>query len=167
MATELHPNFSRNVRHDDEAAQLKSLVQEFVRNFGLLVTKQTPCGHPISPSYAHALMVLLERENAGLESSQSDLGSRLSIDKSNITRLCGKLEADGNILQNRSATDGRSRLLGLTPKGRRMAERLESASHERFKQVLMGVPSHKRRPLLAALELLGDAVQALSKSNAA
>jgi hypothetical protein len=38
------------------ARELQASVQAFVRSFGLLVTKQNPCGEPISPSIAHALM---------------------------------------------------------------------------------------------------------------
>ena len=41
-----------------DVEDMRAHIQKFVRGFGLLVTRQTPCGFPISPSYAHALMLL-------------------------------------------------------------------------------------------------------------
>jgi DNA-binding MarR family transcriptional regulator len=144
-----------------DVARLKRSVQDFVRSFGLLVTKQTPCGLPVSPSYAHCMMLLREREQQGLRTSQSEVGQRLSIDKSNIARLCTKLEKKGHASQERDPEDGRGRLITLTPKGRRMAERLEGASDERFARVLGAIPAAQRPQLLASLTLLTQAVRAL------
>src|SRR5215216_3174540 len=96
-----------------EAHELQLSVQTFVRTFGLLVTKQTPCGQPVSPSYAHALMRLLERERAGCATPQSELAEDLGLDKSSIARLCSRLEADERITQKPGADDGRSRQLEL------------------------------------------------------
>lgn len=146
---------------ESDVARLKLLIQSFTRNFGLLVTKQTPCGLPISPSHAHCLMVLLARERSSEETTQSDLGEQLSIDKSNIARLCTKLQRDGHATQVRSPTDGRGRIVTLTPKGRRMAERLETASDERFRKILKAVPATARDPMLNSLETLVEAVAAL------
>ncbi|MDF3067800.1 MAG: transcriptional regulator, MarR family [Polyangiaceae bacterium] len=147
-------------KHED-VARLKRAVQEFTRSFGLLVTKQTPCGLPVSPSYAHCLMLLLERERQALQTSQSEIGEQLTIDKSNIARLCRKLEKAGHASQQRDPDDGRGRLVELTGKGRRMAERLEAASDERFLRVLEAVPTAQRPQLLASLTLLIEAVGAL------
>ena len=115
--------------------RLRELVQSFVRSFGLLVTRETPCGQPISPSYAHALMVLLERARDRRETSQADLALVLGIDKSNVTRLCSRMEAADHVLQARAPNDGRSRLLTLTVRGQRLAHRVERASHDRFGRI--------------------------------
>jgi DNA-binding MarR family transcriptional regulator len=144
-----------------DVGRLKHLVQSFASNFGLLVTKQTPCGLPISPSHAHCLMVLLERDRENVETSQSDLADRLSIDKSNVARLCGKLQSDGHAMQARSPSDGRGRIVSLTPKGKRMAERLELASDERFRRILKAVAPEAREPILTSLEALIEAVRVL------
>lgn len=145
-----------------DVERLKSSVQRFTRSFGLLVTKQTPCGQPVSPSYAHCLMVLLERGAAGIGTSQTDLCARLGIDKSNVARLCSRLESSGHATQRPDPADGRGRLLSLTASGRRMAERIELASQERFQRLARAVPSAKRATVLEALEVLTTAVQALS-----
>jgi DNA-binding MarR family transcriptional regulator len=142
-----------------DVRQLQRLVQEFVRSFGLLVTKQTPCGHPVSPSHAHALMILLER--AGDHTTQSDLGAQLGIDKSNVARLCARMHEEGHVVQEVSAEDARGRELNLTAKGKRMAEQLKGASLARFQRVLHGVPLGKRRQLLDSLQLLNASVALL------
>lgn len=148
-----------------DVLRLKSLVQSFTRSFGLLITKQTPCGLPISPSHAHCVMVLLERERAGIETSQSELAAKLGIDKSNIARLCGKLQEEGHAKQSVSPSDGRGRLVSLTAKGRRMAERLETASDERFRTILDAVPLARRAPIFASLETLIEAVGVLDSER--
>lgn len=149
-----------------QVEELQSLVQTFVRAFGLLVTKQTPCGHPVSPSHAHALMALLEREGAELETSQSDLGARLGIDKSNVARLCAKLHAEGHAVQEPAPDDGRSRQLRLTAKGRRMAEKIQSSSFERFQRVAAAVAPEQRQALLDSLAALNAAVSTLEHERA-
>jgi len=142
-----------------DVRQLQRLVQELVRSFGLLVTKQTPCGHPVSPSHAHALMVLLERD--GDHTTQSELGAQLGIDKSNVARLCARMHEEGHVVQEVSAEDARGRELNLTAKGKRMAEQLKGASLARFQRVLHGVPLGKRRQLLDSLQLLNASVALL------
>lgn len=142
--------------------QLQRLVQEFVRSFGLLITRQTPCGHPVSPSHAHALMVLLEREGESEGTTQSTLGAQLGIDKSNVARLCARMHDEGHVVQEVSAEDARGRTLELTAKGKRMAEQLKVASFARFQRVLQGVPLGKRRQLLDSLQLLNASVALLA-----
>lgn len=144
-----------------EVDRLKALVQEFARSFGLLVAKQTPCGFPLSPSHAHCLMVLLERERAGTSTSQSELGLRLTIDKSNIARLCGKLQSSGHAVQTRAPADGRGRVLQLTTKGRQLAGKLEVASQARFARVLGAVPAGQRAALLESLDAMVKAMRVL------
>jgi DNA-binding MarR family transcriptional regulator len=156
-----HPQRRGVAVRDEDVAALQRQIQSFVRSFGLLVTKATPCGHPVSPSYAHSLMVLLEREAAQCPTSQSDLGARLGIDKSNVTRLCERLHAQGHAVQTQSADDGRSRNLRLTAKGRRMAEQIAEASFERFRRVAHRLPRHELPALIESLVVLNAAVETL------
>jgi DNA-binding MarR family transcriptional regulator len=150
---------------DSEARELQTSVQTFVRTFGLLVTKQTPCGQPVSPSYAHALMLLLDREASGRSTSQSELAEALGLDKSSIARLCSRLEADERITQQAGPDDKRSRLLELTARGRKLATNVQTASLERFRSVLAAIPAAKRRSVLSSLELLTSAVAALGQEQ--
>ena len=151
------------MKDDPEARELQLAVQTFVRTFGLLVTKQTPCGQPVSPSYAHALMFLLDRQDGAKPCSQTELAEGLGLEKSSIARLCSRLEADQRITQQAGPDDGRSRHLELTARGRKMAETIRAASLERFHDVLSAIPPAKRRSVLGSLELLTGAVASLAK----
>ena len=148
---------------DSEAQQLQTSVQAFVRSFGLLVTKQTPCGQPVSPSHAHALMILLDRERLGLSTSQSHLAQRLGLDKSNVARVCARLQAEEHAKQEVAPDDARSRRLELTQRGRRMATNIQAASLDRFRRIVAAVPGGKRKALLESLELLRAAVATLQE----
>ena len=143
------------------ARELQASIQAFVRDFGLLVTKQTPCGQPVSPSVAHALMALLDREEAGVATHQHELAELLGLDRSSITRLCSRLETDGRLKQEPAADDARTRLLRLTASGQRMAGNIRAASLERFARIVEAIPVGKRRPLFEALNLLTAAVRTL------
>jgi DNA-binding MarR family transcriptional regulator len=141
-----------------DAEHLRALVQEFVRRFGLLVTRQTPCGFPISPSHAHALMLLLRRTREGQPTFQSDLAATLGIDKSNIARLCERMAGAGHATQSVPPADGRSRLVALTAKGTRLAQQIDQGSRDRFSAVAARIPARKRRAVMSALTDLNAAV---------
>jgi DNA-binding MarR family transcriptional regulator len=148
-----------------QVEQLRALVQQFVRRFGLLVTRRTPCGLPVSPSYAHALMLLLRRAREGLATLQSDLAGTLGIDKSNVARLCERMVKAGHAVQTVPPEDGRSRVVALTVKGTRLAERIESASHDRFSTLTASIPRHKRSAVIAALADLNAAVETTAEGD--
>ncbi|HKO46150.1 MAG TPA: MarR family winged helix-turn-helix transcriptional regulator [Polyangiaceae bacterium] len=145
------------------AREFQASIQEFVRSFGLLVTKQTPCGQPVSPSVAHALMALLDREEAAVVTYQHQLAELLGLDRSSIARLCSRLEAEGRLKQEPAPDDARTRLLRLTASGQRMASNIRAASLERFSRIVEAIPASRRQPLLEALKGLTDAVQTLQE----
>ena len=143
------------------ARELQISIQTFVRSFGLLVTKKTPCGQPLSPTSAHALMALLDREKTGVATFQHQLAELLGLDRSSIARLCARLEAEGRLTQVSAPDDARTRMLRLTPNGERMATNIQAASLDRFTRIVDAIPPSKRGSLLAALQVLSAAVQTL------
>ncbi len=150
--------------HAGEVEALRRSVHQFVRRFGLLVVRQTPCGTPVSISYAHALMVLLTRgREPGTTTSHSDLAGVLGIDKSNVARLCERMVKAGHATQIAAPGDGRSRLVALTPAGTRLGQRVEEGSRERFTRVTKSIPANKRPLVLAALADLNAAVETLAQ----
>jgi DNA-binding MarR family transcriptional regulator len=144
---------------DAEVDALRPLVQMFVRRFGLLVTRRTPCGQPLSTTHAHALMVLLERRRAGLVTTQSDLADQLGIDKSNVTRLCQKMEGAGHVSQRVAEADGRSREVSLTAKGVGLAQRIEESSRAHFRAIVARIPSSKRSMVHDSFAVFNEALE--------
>jgi DNA-binding MarR family transcriptional regulator len=107
-------------------------------------------------------MLLLQREAAGLMTSQGQLAVELGLDKSSITRLCARLEADDRVTRQRGEDDARSRQLELTARGRKLATNIQNASLERFRRIAEALPNGKRRGVLESLELLTAAVASLA-----
>jgi DNA-binding MarR family transcriptional regulator len=142
----------------DDAAALRAAVQKLIRSIGLLAENRTPCGEPLPVSYAHALMVLLEAQHAKEHPRQQDLGRVLGINKSNIARLCEKMERAGHLKQKRCTGDGRARLLTLTERGARVAAAVESKSRAHFQELLVAIPDESRSSILYALAVLTDAM---------
>lgn len=140
---------------------LRRLVQKFIRSMGLLVGDQTPCGQPLPVSHAHALMVLLEATRKGARLTQRELGQALGIDKSNVTRLCRRMESKGHLVQRRSAVDGRARLLSLTKVGERAAATVERSSRDRFQRLMSTIPRRSRATVLSSLACLNQALRAV------
>ncbi len=154
----VHPQPAENPASDVEGADLRRLIQTFVRSAGLLAGDQTPCGHPVAVSHAHALMVLLETARKGERATQRELGQALGIDKSNVTRLCRRMESAGHLVQSRSDDDGRARLLSLTTRGARVAKNVERSSRDRFQALMSGIPRRSRAGVLSALACLNRAL---------
>lgn len=136
--------------------ELRWFAQRFFRRFGALATDRTPCGKPLPIGHAHALMVLLARG----EISQQALGTELCIDKSNVARLCAKMVEAGHVEQRQNEDDGRSRLVALTPRGSKLAREVESSSRDRFGALLADIPDVRRGEVIAALQVLVDALEA-------
>jgi len=147
-----------------EGDALRALVQRFIREIGLLSGDQTPCGKPLPVSHAHALMVLLEHRRASRTPTQQELGRVLGIDKSNVARLCRKMEKAGQLVQKRGRDDGQMRLLTLSERGVRLARSVEQASRARFQRLIGAVGVRDRDAVLHALAVLNEALVASASS---
>ena len=148
---------------DDDGKELRSAIQAFVRGLGLLSSDRTPWGGRLSISHAHALLTLMECSQRGYKPTQHDLGQTLGIDKSNVARLCARMEADRLITQERCHDDGRARRLTPTEKGLRLAAHVEESSRKMFVAVMTAIPPHARQGVLSAIEALDAAVREILK----
>jgi DNA-binding MarR family transcriptional regulator len=143
---------------DGSGDELRRLIQTFIRSIGLLAGDQTPCGQPLAVSHAHALMVLLEVARDGGRATQRELRRALGIDKSNVARLCQRMESAGHLAQSRSPDDRRARILSLTPRGERLARGVEHSSRGRFDQLMSAIPRASCTTVLSSLACLNRAL---------
>jgi DNA-binding MarR family transcriptional regulator len=140
----------------------RALMQELIRRFGLLASDQTPCGKPLAPSDAHALMLLLEAGDDGMLSSA--LAVKLGVDKSTTSRTAARLAESGHITAGPSTEDGRAKPIRLTKRGARVAREVAQASRDRFAQLLKHVPSRRRADIVEALRDLVSALQKMTSN---
>ncbi len=136
--------------------RLQERMVALIRSFGLHQPDRTPCGEPVAVSVAHALMELARDE--GL--SPTALAARLRLDRSTVTRLVQQLAARGWLARERDPRDGRAACLRLTAAGRAAAARLAEARAAKFARLLAAVPPEEREPVLRALDVLVDALDA-------
>jgi len=92
-----------------------------------------PCGASLSMPHAYALLELLAH---GAPMSVSGLAAKLSIDRTNVSRLCVRMEAAGELVRERDPRDARARSLRLTPSGEALARDVDESSARRFADVL-------------------------------
>ncbi len=137
-----------------EVLALQAQITAFVRAFGLHQPDQTPCGQPLPVSQAHALAEL-DRDGP---LSQQQLGARLRLQKSTVSRLVGQLEGRGWLACSKRDGDGRIVWLELTGAGRTAAAQLAAARAARFARLLDAIPTDQRQPVLASLGILVEAL---------
>jgi DNA-binding MarR family transcriptional regulator len=155
VAIATNASHGRVVRDDaDPARALRALLQQTLRRAGALREGVTPCGRALPIAHAHALLILL----AEGPMRQQALGGLLGIDKSNVARLCARMEALGHAAQRPDPDDARARQVTLTAKGRRLAGEVDDASARRHDALLARLPAGRREAVLDALRALNEAL---------
>jgi DNA-binding MarR family transcriptional regulator len=138
-----------------DVAAFQSQIAAFVRAFGLHRPEQTPCGQPIPVSEAHALLELSGDESL----PQHELGNRLQLEKSSVSRLVGQLQARGWLRRGQREGDGRAVWVELTSAGRDAAAQVSAARAEKMTRLLEAIPEDKRATVLDAWNILVEALR--------
>ncbi len=139
---------------DHRTEDLRTLVQTFVRRFGLLDQARTPCGAAMTISAAHALSELAR--SPGID--QNELARRLGLSKSAVSRLSASLEGSGLLVREPSDSDGRAWLLRLTTKGERLSREIAGRSLVFFGEIMAGLPAAKVAAVFDGLSALIQAI---------
>lgn len=136
---------------ETEARQLLRSVQALVRRFGISERADVACCG-MTVAQAATLGVLLAEPALRL----TDLGRRLGITPSTLSRNLSRLLESGLLTRTEDSEDGRAARVSLTAAGRRKAEDLREQEEAFADDVLERLPASKRGPLLEGLqELLG------------
>jgi DNA-binding MarR family transcriptional regulator len=87
-----------------------------------------------------------------------DLAAALAIHPSTATRMCDRLERKQLLRRNLGvSTDRRETTLSLTPRGRRLVDRVTQRRRRDLAAIAAAMPSDKRDAVIAALVLFADA----------
>lgn len=87
------------------------------------------------------------------------LSAHTDIDRSNVSRLCQRMERDGELERARCPQDARAKLVRLTEEGVARAERVDAMSLARFEHVVSRLEDAEREEVLSALVLLTTALR--------
>jgi DNA-binding MarR family transcriptional regulator len=139
---------------ETDARQLLRCVQALVRRFGVSERADVACCG-ITVAQAATLGVLLAEPGLRLQ----ELGRRLGITPSTLSRNLARLVESGLVTRTGDAEDARAARVSLTAAGRRKAEELRAQEEAFASDVLARLPAAQRRPLLAGLQALLGAVR--------
>lgn len=133
------------------ARALRERLRQLVQQVDEFESHQTPSGRALTSSYAQALMVLLDFTQESKKPTLSDLVDRLDIDKSNVTRLCQRMEDSGHIELVRDPKDRRAKRISLSDDGTKLAQFVDDASIERYFNVIDNLDASENEELLGWL----------------
>ncbi|HEX4812390.1 MAG TPA: helix-turn-helix domain-containing GNAT family N-acetyltransferase [Nonomuraea sp.] len=103
-----------------------------------------------SPYSLTEVRVLFELAHAG-HMATGELRALLGLDAGYLSRILARFEADGIVERERSAADGRKRLLRLTPAGAETFAGLDRRSAEEIGRLLSGLPEADQDRLVASM----------------
>jgi len=137
-----------------EAARLQAGIRALVRRFSVSERADVACcGVTVAQAVA---LAALESEGP---TRLGDLGRRLGIAPSTLTRNLARLEASGLVEREADVEDARSFRVGLTAQGRRAARALAVQEEDFARQVLAQIPAARRGTVVESLGELLAAVR--------
>jgi DNA-binding MarR family transcriptional regulator len=145
---------TRASRSESEAQLLLRAVRALVRRFAVSERADVACCG-LTVAQAATLETLLSEPGLRL----SDLGRRLGITPSTLSRNVGRLEEAGLVLREADADDARSARVALTAAGARKAEELRRQEDAFAEDMLGRLPAGRSGVLLDGLQELLAAVR--------
>jgi len=135
-------------------------MSDLVRRLQLLERDaKSPLGLTLPQSHAlHAL------RGAGSLRMQ-ELAASLGLAQSTVTRLVAPLKRMSLLDRRPDRKDGRATRAFLTDEGIAIADRVEDTDRELYQRILDRLPDTRRAEVVAAIELLHDAVLALAEEE--
>jgi DNA-binding MarR family transcriptional regulator len=96
--------------------------------------------------------VLAELENAGEALTMSQLSDKLMVSNGNVTGVVDRLERDGHVRREPSATDRRVQFIALTDRGIESFREMADAHEQWITQLFAQLNTTEIKALLDALE---------------
>ncbi|KAI3590507.1 Transcriptional regulator, MarR family [Cupriavidus sp. U2] len=143
---------------DGTILELRDFSRRLVRELGFM--RATLADSDLAPSAVHAVLEI--GMTPGI--SAKDLGQVLRLDKSNTSRQVARLEAAGFLHRRISSEDARATELFLTPKGKKLREKIDQFATDQVSNALRRMLPSDQQALLRSLALYADA---LAQDNAA
>jgi len=90
---------------------------------------------------------------------QKDLAASMSVDGSAVVRLLDNLEAAGLIQRKEAETDRRAKTIHLTPRGRTIADKVETVSRRIRRDALAGLSEKDIETTIRVLEHISGVLE--------
>jgi DNA-binding MarR family transcriptional regulator/GNAT superfamily N-acetyltransferase len=115
-------------------AAIRKFNQYYTNVLGIV--NQTILESPYSLAEARVLVEICQ----AVQCTASDLSETLKIDTGYLSRILRRFKKEGLIEANKSITDGRSQILGITEQGRAVSSQLSEASSTELIKLLAPIP---------------------------
>jgi DNA-binding MarR family transcriptional regulator/GNAT superfamily N-acetyltransferase len=139
------------VGSEDQRARIEGVRRfnrSFTRRIGVL--REGLLHTPYSLTEARVLFEVANRK----EATASDFSRELGLDPGYLSRILAGLERRGLIQKTPSESDGRRRILSLTPGGVEAFALLDARSREEIAELLGDLPEGEQRRLLEAMRTI-------------
>lgn len=143
------------------------------------MSDSTPTGGPrhISRGLVRLMMVMEDAytqvsRDVGLTAQQAqllcvaqrtapvrDIAAALGCDRSNVTRLVDRVAGRGFVYRRDDETDGRVKLVELSPEGQQLVQRFSDDLGARLQTLLADWPQERQEAALDTLHALADALE--------
>lgn len=136
---------------------IRSSSRSLARDWGFMGSSFA--GQNLSPSAVHALIDI-----DGGPVSAKDLGARLRLEKSSVSRLLRKLVASGDVVESPDTQDNRLKLLSLTLSGQMRVASIHAHARTQVEKALQHLQPGQDRVVSEGLQLYSLALAAQSGS---
>jgi DNA-binding MarR family transcriptional regulator/N-acetylglutamate synthase-like GNAT family acetyltransferase len=133
---------------EDRIAAVRQFDRFFTRQIGVL--REGLLHSPYTLTEARIIYELAQRDNL----TASDLGRELGLDAGYLSRILARLEQQGLLDKVRPESDGRQRLLSLTPAGASAFAILDKRSHDEVGDMLADLSEEDQQQLLKAMQTI-------------
>jgi len=133
--------------------ELRAVSRTMVRELGFMGGDFA--GTELSPSAVHAL---IEIERSGV--TARDLGMRLHLEKSSVSRMLRKLVQSGDVKESAGQEDGRLKMLSLTRTGRRRVAAIHAFARAQVSAAMGRLKPGEERAVLEGMRLYSHALGA-------
>lgn len=138
---------------NESIQDIRHAARQLVRELHLLDGRYCIKGFTFSECH-----LVTELESMG-QATASELGERLVLEKSTMSRLVNGLLEQGYIRSDPDPADGRRRMLSLTPNGRSGANKINQYSNEQVARALDYVANAEQETIVAGLGRYASALK--------
>jgi DNA-binding MarR family transcriptional regulator/RimJ/RimL family protein N-acetyltransferase len=138
---------------DDRVITVRAFNRFYTNVIGLLHEGLLDTAYSLTE--ARVIFELAQREVSEL----AQLRRALDIDAGYMSRIIARFEADGIVTRERSRTDGRRHVIGLTDSGREVFKMLDTRSTEEIRALLSPLREDEHRRLIAAMGTIRDILE--------
>ena len=148
--------------YEDAGPDAKASVRLWLRLFSCVTLIETEIGRRLRARFDMSLakfdfLAQLYR-SPDRAMTMSQLGKSLMVTGGNITGLTDRLAREGLVERIPHPSDRRSRVIGLSEKGRRMFETMAEAHEEWIRELMSGLDEHDQEQLMGHLGALKNTV---------